>query len=209
MKRISWALAVGAVLGFCVAYSAVVAQAPAARSRQAANPSAAEEAPAPERALPTDSHDIEVAYAEVLLKLARLDLQKMTDLQNRVRGSITASQFDRVEGLARVAEENLRLVKEGKASRAAMNVVRAREAVRTAEYVWRTAQQVKVAANAISDTELLRLRTMIELERLGLARAEVAAQTDSPLDDLALEVDQMRDEMQRLRYRFEALTARR
>ena len=48
----------------------------------------------------------------------------------------------------------------------------------------------------------------IDVERLMLARAEQAAKTDSPLDDLAWENDQLRDEVQRLRYRFEALTAR-
>ncbi len=83
------------------------------------------EAPAPERPVPTDPHDLDVAYAEVTLRLLKLDLQKMTDLQNRVRGSITASQFDRVDGMVRVAEDNLRLVKAGKGTRGAMNVVRA------------------------------------------------------------------------------------
>ncbi len=68
---------------------------------------------------------------------------------------------------------------------------------------------MKAAANAISDIELLRLKTLIEVERLMLARAEAAAATNSPLDDLAWENDQLRDELQRLRYRFEALTARR
>ena len=77
--------------------------------------------------------------------------------------------------------------------------------MRTAEQVWKTAQQVKVAANAISDIELSRLRMLVELEKLSLARAEAAAATDSPLDDLAWENDQLRDEMARLRYRFEAL----
>jgi hypothetical protein len=150
-----------------------------------------------------------VAYAEVYLKLARLDYQKMVDLQNRIPGATSASQLDRVEGLVRVAEAMLRLAKEGNATRAEMNVVRARETLRTAEQMWRTAQQVRASANAISDVELSRLRTTVELERLGLARAEAVAKTDSPLDDLGLEMDQIRDEILRLRYRFEAITARR
>jgi hypothetical protein len=167
------------------------------------------ESPAPARPLPTDPHDLDVAYAEAMLKLLKLDLQKMTDLQNRVRGSITASQFDRVDGLVSAAEQSLRLTKEGQATRGAINVVRAREAVRTAEFILKTAQQVKAAANAISDIELARLRMTVEVERLMLARAEQAAKTDDPLDDLAWENDQLRDELMRLRYRFEAMTARR
>ena len=212
MKRIACALLVSAAaVGF--ASVAIVGSASAERAKgertAEADPAPNESAPSPERPIPADPHELDVAYAEVSLRLAKLDLQKMTDLQNRVRGSITASQYDRVSGLARVAEEILRLTKEGKSTRAAMNLIRAREAVRTAEHVWKTAQQVKVAAAAISETELARLRTMVEVEKLSLARAEVAAATDSELDDLAWENDQMRDEMQRLRYRFEALTARR
>ncbi|HVU85964.1 MAG TPA: hypothetical protein VHD36_01500 [Pirellulales bacterium] len=167
------------------------------------------ERPAPARPVPTDPHELDVAYAEASLKLLQLDLQKMTDLQSRVHGSITASQFDRVDGMVRVAEDNLRMVKAGNPSRGALNVMRAREAVRTAEFVLKTARQVKAAANAISDIQLTRLGVEVEVERLMLARAEQAAKTDSPLDDLAWENDQLRDEVQRLRYRFEALTARR
>jgi len=194
MKGITCALLAGAIAGVLAVYGAAAVK---------------DEPPAPERPVPTDPHELEIAFAEVSLKLAKLDLQKMTDLQNRVRGSITASQFDRVEGLVRVSEDVLQLTKAGKATRAAVNLARAREALRTAEVVWKTAQQVKAAANAISDTELARLRTMVEVERLMLAKAEAAAATDSPMDDLAWENDQLRDELQRLRYRFEALTARR
>jgi hypothetical protein len=167
------------------------------------------DAPVPARPVPTDPQELDVAYAEISLKLLKLDLQKMTDLQARVRGSITASQFDRVDGQVRVAEEYLRLAREGKGTRGAHNVLRAREALRNAEFVWKTAQQVKVAANAISDIELARLRTVIDVERVMVARAEAAAAKNSMLDDLAWENDQLRDEVQRLRYRFEALTARR
>ncbi len=167
------------------------------------------ERPAPEQPVPTDPHELDVAYAVASLKLLQLDLQKMTDLQNRVRGSITASQFDRVDGMVRVAEDNLRLVKAGQASRGAVNVMRAREGVRTAEFQLKTARQVKAAANAISETQMARLGAEVEVERLMLARAEQAAATDSPIDDLAWENDQLRDEVQRLRYRFEAMTARR
>ena len=65
------------------------------------------ERPARARPVPTDPHELDVAYAEASLKLLQLDLQKMTDLQSRVHGSITASQFDRVDGMVRVAEDNL------------------------------------------------------------------------------------------------------
>jgi hypothetical protein len=167
------------------------------------------ERPAPARPVPTDPHELDVAYAEASLKLLQLDLQKMTELQNRVQGSITASQYDRVDGMVRVAEDNLQMVKSGKVSRGALNVMRAREAVRTAEFVLKKARQVKAAANAISETQLTRLAVEVEVERLMLARAEQAAATDSPIDDLEWENDQLRDEVQRLRYRFEALTARR
>ncbi len=194
MKGITCALLAGAIAGVLAVYGAAAVK---------------DDPPAPERPVPTDPHELDIAFAEVSLKLARLDLQKMTDLQNRVRGSITASQFDRVEGLVRVSEDVLQLTKAGKATRAAVNLARAREALRTAEVVSKTAQQVKAAANAISDTELARLRTMVEVERLMLARAEAAAATESEMDDLAWENDQLRDELQRLRYRFEALTARR
>lgn len=210
MKGVIGALVLGVVAGYLVTGS--IADESRSTGKQGPtrpNVISLNEEPAPARPAPTDQHDIDVAYAEVSLKLAKLDLQKMIDLQNRVRGSITATQFDRVEGLMRTAEEIARLTKEGKGTRSAFNVVRAREAVRTAETVWKSAQQVKAAANAISDTELARLRTMIELEKLSLARAEAAAATESPLDDLAWENDQLRDEMARLRYRFEALTARR
>jgi hypothetical protein len=210
MKVVICALLIGVAAGHLGAVS-IADESRSSKAPSAGRPAAlsVNEAPAPERPVPTDPRELEIAYAEVLLKLAKLDLQKMIDLQNRVRGSITATQFDRVEGLARVAEETFRLAKEGKATRSAINLVRAREALRTAEMVWKTAQQVKAAANAISDIELARLRMMVEVERLSLARAEAAAATESPLDDLAWENDQLRDDMQRLRYRFEALTARR
>jgi len=208
MRTIACAILFGAAAGYVAAYGAATEN-PAAGGAAPRKPAPVLDAPAPERPLPTDPHELEVAYAEVFLKLARLDLQKMMDLQNRIQGAITTSQFDRVEGLVRVAEDNLRLVKEGNATRAALNLVRARESLRTVEHILKTAQQVRASANAISDTEMARLRTSVELERLALARAEVAAKTDSPIDDLALEMDQMRDEMMRLRYRFEALTARR
>ena len=211
MKGIACALLVGAVFGY-LGTGGVTSDGPAASGAAPAGKSATvadSVTPAPERPVPTDPHELDIAYAETYLRLARLDLQKMQDLQNRIRGAITASQFDRVEGLVRVAEENLRLTKEGKATRAALNLVRAREALRTTEHIWKTAQQVKATANAISDTELARLRMAVELDRLSLAKAELVAKTDSPLDNLAQEVDQMRDEMMRLRYRFEAMTARR
>jgi hypothetical protein len=211
MKGIACALLIGAVVGYAATVGSATDETKGTGRAPAGRPSTVSisEAPAPARETPTDPHELAVAYAEMSLKVVQLDYQKMTDLQSRVRGSISTSQLDRVEGLVRVAEDNLRLAKAGNTSRGAMNVVRAREAVRTAEQVWKTAQQVKVAANAISDIELSRLRMLVELEKLSLARAEAAAATDSPLDDLAWENDQLRDEMARLRYRFEALTARR
>ncbi|HEY1603924.1 MAG TPA: hypothetical protein VGG64_30265 [Pirellulales bacterium] len=211
MKGIACALGIGAVVGYAATVGSATDETKGAGRAPAGRPSTVSiaDAPAPARDIPTDPHELAVAYAEMSLKVVQLDYQKMTDLQSRVRGSISNSQLDRVEGLVRAAEDNLRLAKAGNTSRGAMNVVRAREAVRTAEQVWKTAQQVKVAANAISDIELSRLRMLVELEKLSLARAEAAAATDSPLDDLAWENDQLRDEMSRLRYRFEALTARR
>lgn len=206
MKGICCALLLGALAGYV---GTLLTGADHTAAAAAPGKPAPIDAPAPERAVPNDPHELEVAYAETFLKLARLDLQKMLDLQNRIKGAITSSQFDRIEGLVRVAEDNYRLTKEGKATRQSMNLVRARESLRTAEQVLKTAMQVKASADAISDTEMARLRTSVELERLGLARAEAVAATDSPLDDLQLEIDQMRDEMMRLRYRFEAMTARR
>jgi hypothetical protein len=210
-QSIACAILAGAAAGYLGSVGATGGEqrpnnGPSTGSRPAASSA---DAPAPERSPPTDPHELAVAYAEVYLKLAKLDLQKMVDLQNRIPGATSASQIDRVEGLVRVAEAGLRLAKEGKVARAQMNVVRARETLRTAEQMWKTAQQVRASANAISDVELSRIRITVELERLGLARAEAVAKTDSPLDDLALEMDQIRDEILRLRYRFEAITARR
>jgi len=166
-------------------------------------------APAPVTAT-TGDHDLELKYAEVYLKLARLDLQKQSDLQSRVQGSISLTQMERVRGLLRVAEENYRLVREGKTSRGALNIARGREAVHMAEELYKVAQQVNgVSATTISAIDVERARLTIDLERASLAKAEAAAKTESPLDDLAWEVDQNRDELLRLRYRFEAITARR
>ncbi|MBI2826235.1 MAG: hypothetical protein HYX69_16260 [Planctomycetia bacterium] len=165
----------------------------------------------PADALPASNlHDLELRYATVYLKLAELDLQKLLNLQKRVSGAISSSQIDRVDGLVRVAQDNLRLIDEGKASRSALNLARAKEAVRTAEQVFKTAQQVsRSTTGAISEIDLDRARLTVDLERLSLAKAEAAAASDSPLDDLQWELDQMRDDMQRLRYRIEAITARR
>jgi hypothetical protein len=158
----------------------------------------------------SDDHARDLKYAEIYLKLARLDLQKQTDLQSRVQGSISLTQMERVRGLLRVAEENYRLIREGKSSRGALNVARAREAVHMAEELYKVSQQVNGAApTTISAIDVERARLTIELERANLARAEAAARSDSPLDDLAWEIDQTRDELLRLRYRFEAITARR
>ena len=159
---------------------------------------------------PSEDHALELKYAEVYLKLARLDLQKQSDLQSRVQGSISLTQMERVRGLLRVAEENHRLVREGKASRAALNLARAREAVHMAEELYKVAQQVNGAApTTISAIDVERARLTIDLERASLAKAEAASRTESSLDDLAWEIDQNRDDLQRLRYRFEAVTARR
>src|SRR6185369_12508014 len=115
-------------------------------------------------AQPANDHELELKYAEVYLKLARLDLQKQADLQSRVQGSISLTQMERVRGLMRVAEENYRLVSEGKASRAALNVARAREAVHMAEELYKVAQQVNRAApTAISGIDVERARLTIDL----------------------------------------------
>lgn len=202
-QNILGALIVGAAAAFLA-----MGEPPAESTRPAAT--LATPAPATAEAPSSEARELELKYAEVYLKLARVDLQKQVDLQSRVQGSISLAQMERVRGLLRIAEENDRLAKEGKLSRGAMNIARGREAVHMAEELYKVAQQVNRASpTSMSAVDVERARLTIEVERASLAKAEYAARTDSPLDDLAWEIDQNRDELLRLRYRFEAVTARR
>ena len=146
------------------------------------------------------SEPIGVRYARAYLALTKAELAKASEANQRVPGTMPASQLSGLELSVLIAEENLKqaqAVAEGKTYNSL--VVVATENLKVADEAYQRAQEVnRRVVGTITATELERLRLAAEVAKLAVERSK--ALDGQPADvRLQWEVEQLREEVLRLR----------
>lgn len=169
---------------------------------------------APENAAAKAARDeavrqLNVKYAQLYLKLAKVNLEKAQSLNNRVAGAFSAVEVDRLTRLVQLAEDRLKSVqKSGKQSEAYRQSAEA--TVNSAESTYRKSLATNERyPGAVSPLEVERQRLTLELAKLALEKANLIGGSNDALAGLQWEVDQLREDMLILRSRVEAITSRR
>lgn len=182
-----------------VAALAFVAQ-PAVKTLTAAEPAAAVQA----------EKNLEVEFATVVLKMAKVDLQQALDFNRRVSGAYSEAEVERLRNVVKSAEEQVDFAKNTGDKPGAMNLFGAEAALRNAEGNLKKAQETNAQApGAINETSLEKLRLTAELARLNVAKGRAAVDSGEPLALVQWQLETLRIELWQLRNRLEAITSRR
>lgn len=155
------------------------------------------------------SETIDVRYAKALVGLAKLELLKAVEANQKTPGSFSDAAIDSLrESLGSAELQLAESIRKARADTQNAHVRKCEESVRAAEAEWRRA----IAANqkvpgSVSDSELERLRLTAEVARLGLIKAR-AANVNSALEHLQWQLEELRNEVLSLRNRVESLSQR-
>jgi len=154
------------------------------------------------------SENLNVRYARAYLKLAKMDLQKVLDMNSHVPGTFPDVVVEPLRQVVRIAESQLQQALNGNGGgRQNMDLHNVEAAVMVAE----TRLQQATAANkrmpgSFDEGEVERLRLGAEVARLALAKAR-AASVQSVVNHLQADVEELRQEVLQLRSRVFELSA--
>jgi len=156
-------------------------------------------------------HALNVKYAEAYLRLTKLDLQKAMTTNQKIAALVSDAEVNRLRNAVTIANDRLLQARDlqlGKARNA--NIATAESSLQEAEDALRNAQRVNQSLRGtVGDIDVERLRMGVELSRLNLAKAHAAFDAHSAIVDIQWQVDEMREEVRRMRGRIEAISARR
>jgi len=188
-----------------VVASAAIVLSPAVASEAAEAQTVQQRQPIPAE----PSETIDVRYAKALVGLAKLELLKAVEANQKTSGSFSDEAIDTLRQSLGNAELQLaESIRKARADTQNAHVRKCEESVRAADAEWRRA----IAANrktpgSVSENELERLRLTAEVARLGLIKAR-AANAQSALEHLQWQLEELRSEVLSLRNRVEGLSQR-
>lgn len=160
--------------------------------------------------LAADQQKLNEKYAETFLRLSEVNLQKAEDFNARVPGAFSAAEVGRLRSIVSFARDRLNWVKGTNHRQSDANIFMADQALRAAEQNYDKAMSANNRVpGAVSILEMERLRLTVELAKMSREKAELVARTNTPVDDVQWELDQLREDVMQLRSRVEAITARR
>ncbi len=154
---------------------------------------------------------LEVQSAQAYVRLTELDLQKITQMNEKMSGVYSGSEVDLLKSAVEIAKERVRVAREdldGQKESSLVGIATIR--LKSAQQIYdRAVSANKRLATAYGPIDMERLKVAVDSARVDLDKAKVVAQMESPLTDLHLELDQLREEVRQLRYRITAITSRR
>ena len=150
---------------------------------------------------------IDVQIAEAKLKLAETELRRVTEVNRRVARTIPDSTVGWLERNVELAKQQLDLARQGDQHWHALHIRQMEAALRDAESrVQRAEGMNRRVPRSVDEFDLERLRLKAEIARLNLAKARDPANVKSPEAHLQWQVDQVRDEIGRLKDQVERLS---
>jgi len=182
------------------------------REKAAAKPAAADAAASDdEQDLLNSFRRLEVQSAEAYLKLTEIDLKKVTDMNKEVAKVYSGSVVDDFKAAVEIAKERVNVAREvlegsDETSLVGIAAIRLKTAQQGYERALTANQRM---ATAYGPIDMERLQVAVESARVDLDKAKIVSRMNSPLTDLHLELDQLREEVRALRYKITAITSRR
>ena len=157
----------------------------------------------PQGEKPTNDESLQVRYARAHLELARLDLRRVTELNERVPNALPAGTVDEFQLHVELHEEQLKQYLRGeKADIHQVLVRRAQVEVELAEAdVQRHRQAHAEFGTASSQLELERAELVANLAKLHLERVRSLDAAKSILLDMQWQIEDLRNEVIELRAR--------
>lgn len=153
---------------------------------------------------------VDVRYRRAYLQLAKAELEVLKDANKRVKGTYTEGTVERFQQHVGIAREQLQqtlLADQGKLHK--VHVLEAEAVLKIAEgRLERALTANRRLSGAVRDVEIKRLRLVVEVARLGLARARDPASTQSENAHLQWQLDGLREDVLRLQLRVVELSVR-
>jgi hypothetical protein len=165
-----------------------------------------------------DEHDLnnsfmrlEVQSAEAYLKLTELDLRKVTEMNEKMANVYSGSVVDDFKAAVEIAKERVNVARQALAGTKETSLVGiASIRLKTAQQGYERAQNAnRRVPGTYGPIDVERLQVSVDSARVDLDKAKIVSRMDSPLTDLHLELDQLREEVRALRYKITAITSRR
>ena len=146
------------------------------------------------------SHDLDVRYADILQRIAEVNLRKALDTNRQVPGTFSDPDVQRLREQLRLAQQDAEKLKETKKSDNDDRLREAKARANLAETELRKARQAnRQAAGSVAPLEIERLQLEHEAAQLNVARQEAAADVPSALAQMREQIQELRGEVARLR----------
>lgn len=153
--------------------------------------------------------NVEVRYARAAAKLARVALREAQETNRNAPHTFPQTELNRLNQGVQVAEERLKIALDPSARGSHLaNLLFAETAIQVAEVDYSKALRAnEMVKGTVGATELERLKLTVETARLGLERLQAFGDDPaSRLVEAQWEIEQLRDEVLRLRNRVEQLS---
>ena len=158
------------------------------------------------RSQPNTEQNLAVRSAQIALRLAELNLEAALAANRKVANTIAASEILRLREEVKLARQNLEKFSSGRAPDTERQAAEAN--LRLAVDSYRKALAAnRSAPGSVSDSDVERLRLMVEQNRLNVARQRAAVDDPkSALAEIHAELEQLREEVEQLRAQVDAMT---
>jgi hypothetical protein len=147
------------------------------------------------------AHNLDLRYAQIVERIAELNLRKARETNERVPGTISDTELQRLRENVRLARRDSQQLKTSAGDGSndeRLQEARARATV--AEGALRKAREANQhEPGTIPELELQRLKLEFEAARINVARQQAAADVPSALAEMRNEISQLRREVARLR----------
>jgi len=147
--------------------------------------------------------DLDLRYAEIAERIAEINLRKARDTNDRVSGTISDTDLQRLRENLRLARRDVERLKgsSGGGNDERLREARARASVAEGELRKARAANRRVAGT-VPDLEIQRLKLEFEAAQVNVARQQAAADVPTALAEMKQQLGDLRKEVTRLRRQF-------
>ena len=153
---------------------------------------------------------LDINFAEAVVKLAQIDLQQAVDFNNRLSGAVSSAEVERLQNNVTSAQQYVDMLKKADGKPGDKLMMSAEWSLKNAENNYQRARAVNArAAGTIDKNQIEKLKLIVDLNRASVDKAKAAAASDSPMAVLQCQLDLLQFEMLQLRGKIESIISRR
>lgn len=152
------------------------------------------------------AHELDVRYAQTMLALAKLELQRGLQINQQIPGTFTKTAINALEQVVVIDEEQVKALTQPGSARVPLYLIAAQSSAKAAQQSLERVLAINQQnPGTITQIEVDRLRLNAELSHLALEKAR-SINPKNEAQFLQWQIDQLRDELLQLRNRMAQLS---